>query len=74
MPNLRLTTVIERSRGVIGGLRYEAPFEAKALTIDSDYSGENLSDVDSENVNEFVKNRLKILKNENSHEDEETIT
>ena len=71
VPNLRLTTVIERSRGVIGGLRYEAPFEAKALTIDSDYSGENLSDVDSENVNEFVKKSSKNTENENSHEDEE---
>ncbi len=71
VPNLRLTTVIERSRGVIGGLRYEAPFESKALTIDSDYSGENLSDADSESVNDFVKKSANNLENENAHADEE---
>jgi hypothetical protein len=54
IPNLRLTTVIERSRGVIGGLRYEAPFEAEAITIGDDFAGANLSDYDSDEVSSFV--------------------
>jgi hypothetical protein len=56
IPNLRLTTVIERSRGVIGGLRYEAPFEAEAITIGEDFAGANLSDYDSDEVSSFVSN------------------
>lgn len=54
IPNLRLTTVIEKSRGVIGGLRYEAPFEAEAMTIGEDFAGANLSDADSQDVESFV--------------------
>ena len=56
IPNLKLTTVIERSRGVIGGLRYEAPFEAEAITIGEDFAGANLSDYDSDEVSSFVSN------------------
>ncbi|WP_158997291.1 GspE/PulE/PilB domain-containing protein [Pigmentibacter ruber] len=72
IPNLKLTTVIERSRGVIGGLRYEASYEMGALSIDGDKYHSNLGKIDSDNVNEFVnKNSKKSKSGGAEHDDEE---
>ena len=72
IPNLKLTTVIERSRGVIGGLRYEASYEIGALSIDGDKHHSNLAKIDSDNVNEFVnKNSKKSKSGGAEHYDEE---
>lgn len=72
IPNLRLTTVIEKSRGVIGGLRYEAAYETEAISIGDDFAGANLSDDESDEVNTFVANTpeaaMAIPKN-NAHDD-----
>ncbi len=70
IPNLKLTTVIEKSRGVIGGLRYEAPYEAKAISIGEDFAGANLSDEDSEDVNEFVSTTPESSLGSRSSEDD----
>ncbi|MGY3804150.1 GspE/PulE/PilB domain-containing protein [Pigmentibacter ruber] len=74
IPNLKLTTVIERSRGVIGGLRYEASYEMGALSIDGDKYHSNLGKIDSDNVNEFVnKNSKKSKSGGAEHDDEEPL-
>ncbi|APJ03411.1 hypothetical protein [Silvanigrella aquatica] len=54
IPNLRLTTVIERSRGVVGGIRYEVPPPVKAHTLNNSNAGASLSADNISDVDAFV--------------------
>jgi hypothetical protein len=74
IPNLRLTTVIEKSRGVIGGLRYEAPYEAEAISIGDDFAGANLSDQAFEDVNTFVSSTPESSLGARSSDDDTGLT
>ncbi|KAB8032145.1 hypothetical protein [Fluviispira multicolorata] len=44
---LNLTTILENTRGVIGGIRYEVPHKAEAISIDDDFVSSNLKDSES---------------------------
>lgn len=53
--NLRLTTVIEKSRGVIGGLKYESTYGIQAgMSLGPDSNEIDLSKEVEKNVNSFI--------------------
>jgi hypothetical protein len=58
IPNLKLTTVIERSRGVIGGLRYEIPIESQSFSVNNNVAGNNLSPNMTEEVENFAESSM----------------
>ncbi|BBH52744.1 hypothetical protein JCM31447_11860 [Fluviispira sanaruensis] len=45
---LNLTTILENTRGVIAGIRYEVPHKVEAISIDDDFVSSNLKDSDSQ--------------------------
>lgn len=53
--HLNLTTVLEKTRGVLGGVRYEAPHIVDAITIGEDFKGVQLSNDLSNEVDTFVE-------------------
>jgi hypothetical protein len=53
-----LTTVIERSRGVIGGLRYEIPIESQSFSVNNNVAGNNLSPNMTEEVENFAESSM----------------
>ncbi|WP_186648821.1 GspE/PulE/PilB domain-containing protein [Fluviispira vulneris] len=70
---LNLTTILENTRGVIAGIRYEVPHKAEAISIDDDFVSSNLKDSDSHDDEPVVSKKSAKQANKEIENDEPEV-